>query len=208
MRKVALLAAAALSIMMIGIPAAQAAPFTGKFGPTIQGGRADLNGDGIITSGDTWIDFYGFTDIIDGGLDCDNWGAVVNDGSDGNNSIDVGDDCVLVGVDGTANGQTIAVTNGSFVEADGAAIPNKFKLPTVFNAAFPADSVGRRCGLRVAGHRRGNRRQRQRAHRRERLHLQRGQRLGHPVEQLRAGSLRRQREGRRESERHDRNQRR
>ena len=74
--------------------------------------------------------FYGDTDIIAGALDCDAWGATENDGSAGSGTIDGGDDCSLVGYDGTANGVTIEVLGGAFQVADG-------PLPTVFNANDP-----------------------------------------------------------------------
>jgi Ca2+-binding RTX toxin-like protein len=44
--------------------------------------------------------------------------------------IDVNDDCMLVGYDGTADGITITVANGAFITGNG-------PLPTVFNAAQP-----------------------------------------------------------------------
>jgi IPT/TIG domain/RTX calcium-binding nonapeptide repeat (4 copies) len=139
-KKVVLFAAVALTALGLYAPAAHAAPFTGPVTPTIQGGLADLNGTGTITVADSWVDFYGDTDVISGGLDCDAWGNVENDGSDGDHVIDGDDDCILIGVDGTADGMTIIVTNGSFSTADGVAIVNGFKLPTVFNASSPTNT--------------------------------------------------------------------
>lgn len=142
MKKVSSAAAAvALGMFMLVAAAlpAQAAPFSGHVGPTIVGGLADLNGDGTITGADSWTDAYGDTDIIDGGLDCDNWGSTVNDGSQGGGLISFIDDCTMLGFNGTAAGVTIAVTNGNFVEANGVPIANGFALPTVFNAASPAN---------------------------------------------------------------------
>jgi Ca2+-binding RTX toxin-like protein len=103
--------------------------FSGTFGPTIVGGFADLNGDGVVDGSDDSNDLYGETDIIDGALDCDGW-AGDNDGSVGDDVIDTDDDCTLIGVDGTTDGVTIDVVDGEFQVADG-------PLPTVFNAADP-----------------------------------------------------------------------
>jgi Ca2+-binding RTX toxin-like protein len=108
---------------------AAAAPFSGGLSPTIIGGRADLNGDGVVNAADDSNAFYGDTAIIDGQLDCDAW-ATANDGAAGSGVIDVDDDCTLVGYDGTADGVTITVTDGQFVAWSG-------PLPTVFNAADP-----------------------------------------------------------------------
>jgi hypothetical protein len=110
------------------IPAA-ATPFSGGVSPTIFSGLADLNGDNEVTGRDDANAFYGDTHIIDGGLDCDAWSAD-NDGTGGDGVIDGNDDCTLIGVDGTVDGVTITVTDGSFDVSDG-------PLPTVFNAADP-----------------------------------------------------------------------
>jgi len=107
-----------------------AASYTGGFSPTIVGGKADLNGDGVVNGSDDANAFYGDTGIIDGKLDCDAWGAIANDGGQGDGTIGAADDCALVGYDGTPDGVTIWVTDGVFQVADGA-------LPTVFNAAEP-----------------------------------------------------------------------
>jgi hypothetical protein len=125
--------------MAVWIPTASAAAFTGLVSPTIFGGLADLNGSGTITSADSWTAFYGDTDVIGGALDCDAWTAP-NDGADGDGLINGDDDCTLIGVDGTADGVTITVTDGHFVEADGVLIPNGFRLPAVFNASDPDNS--------------------------------------------------------------------
>jgi len=103
---------------------------TGGFSPTIVGGGADLDGNGVVNGSDDANAFYGDTSIIDGKLDCDAWGAVANQGDAGNGSITVGDDCSLVGYDGTPDGVTIDVVNGFFQVGDG-------PLPTVFNAGNP-----------------------------------------------------------------------
>lgn len=129
-----------LSVLALGVmaaPSASAAPFTGQFAPTVVGGLADLNGSGTISSADSWVDFYDNTDIINGGLDCNNWGSTENDGSDGDGVINFLDDCTLIGFDGTADGVTINVSNGNFVEKDGLPFPNMTKLPAVFNAGDP-----------------------------------------------------------------------
>jgi RTX calcium-binding nonapeptide repeat (4 copies) len=137
MRKVfVVFAAIGLGVLLIPT-AALAAPFTGQFAPTVVGGLADMNGSGTISSADSWVDFYDSTDIINGGLDCNNWGATINDGSAGDGVIDFLDDCTLVGYDGTTDGVTIVVSNGNFVEKDGLPFPDKTKLPSVFNAAHP-----------------------------------------------------------------------
>ena len=57
-------------------------------------------------------------------------GQSANDGAAGSGVIDVDDDCTLVGYDGTADGVTIPVVDGSFVDWSG-------PLPTVFNASAP-----------------------------------------------------------------------
>lgn len=108
---------------------AAAAPYTGGFSPTIVAGKADLNGDGLVTGRDDSNAFFGDTHIIDGGLDCDAW-TTANDGTVGDEIIDGNDDCTLVGVDGTPDGVTIDVVDGEFQAADG-------PLPFVFNAADP-----------------------------------------------------------------------
>lgn len=102
--------------------------FSGTFGPTIIGGRADLNGDGVVNGRDDSNAFFGDTSIIDGQLDCNNW-TTDNDGTAGDLTITTADDCTLIGYDGTANGVTINVIDGEF----GWSGP----LPTVFNAADP-----------------------------------------------------------------------
>ena len=103
--------------------------FSGTFGPTLVGGLADLNGDGVVNGRDDANAFYGDTSIIDGSLDCDNWTSD-NDGTAGDGVIDGNDDCTLIGHDGTADGVTINVVDGEFQASDG-------PLPTVFNAADP-----------------------------------------------------------------------
>ena len=107
-----------------------AAPYTGGFSPTIINERADVNGDAVVNGRDDANAFYGDTDIIDGALDCDAWGATPNAGSIGSHTIAANDDCTLIGYDGTVNGVTVQVSGGEFQVADG-------PLPTVFNAAAP-----------------------------------------------------------------------
>ena len=109
---------------------ASAAPFSGGLSPTIIGGKADLNGDGVVNTADDSNAFYGDTAIIDGQLDCNTWLAVENAGTAGDLSITAADNCTLVGYDGTADGVTITVTAGQFTAWSG-------PLPTVFNAAAP-----------------------------------------------------------------------
>ena len=132
-RRVAILGVLSLlafCIQLVLAAPAGAAPYTGGFSPTIVSGGADLNGDGIVNGRDDSNNFFGDTDIIDGMLDCDAWGAVANDGGAGDGAITTADDCALVGFDGTLNGVTINVDNGVFQVANG-------PLPTVFNAADP-----------------------------------------------------------------------
>jgi Ca2+-binding RTX toxin-like protein len=130
---VALISAGAL---VIGAQPAAAASFTGGFSPTIYSSLADLNGDGVADGADDSTAFYGDTDIIDGGLDCDAW-AADNDGAAGDGMIDANDDCTMIGYDGTANGVTIDVVDGEFATADAVAIADGTALPTVFNAGDP-----------------------------------------------------------------------
>jgi Ca2+-binding RTX toxin-like protein len=112
---------------------ADAAPLSGGLSPTIIGGVAELNGDGVVNAADDSNAFYGDTAIIDGKLDCNAWGTLVtdvNDGAAGDHAITVADDCTLVGYDGTSDGVTINVVDGVFQVANG-------PLPTVFNALDP-----------------------------------------------------------------------
>jgi hypothetical protein len=132
-RRLAVLGAlfvAAVCIQLLVAAPAGAAPYTGGFSPTIFDGLADLNGDNEASGRDDANDFYGDTDIIDGALDCDAWGVTPNAGTAGDGVINAGDDCTLIGYDGTADGVTITVTSGVFDWPDG-------PLPTVFNAADP-----------------------------------------------------------------------
>ena len=112
--------------------AADAASFTGGFSPTILTGKADLNGDGVVSGRDDANAFYGDTHLIDGQLDCDAWGPIANAGTGGDGVISGADDCSLVGYDGTPDGVTIDVVNGVFQVANG-------PLPTVFNAGDPSN---------------------------------------------------------------------
>ena len=112
--------------------------FTGGLSPTIFGSRADLNGDGAADGTDDSNEFYGETSIIDGALDCDAWqNNTENDGAAGDGTIGGPDDCTLIGYDGTTDGVTIEVVNGSFATADGTAIADGTPLPTVFDATAP-----------------------------------------------------------------------
>jgi Ca2+-binding RTX toxin-like protein len=133
-RRLAVLGAFALMALsaqlMLAAPAGAISANEG-FSPTIVSQLADLNGDGVVDGADDSIAFYGDTDIINGALDCDAWVAA-NDGAAGDGLIDGGDDCTLIGYDGTGDGVTITVTNGLFIVADG-------PLPTVFNAGDPAN---------------------------------------------------------------------
>ena len=112
--------------------------------PRIFKGLADLNGDGNLNTGtdptpDNGQVFYGDTSIIGGKLDCNTWNSQAqpqNAGTAGDGVINGSDDCTLVGVDGTADGVTIGVVDGSFATIDGAPIPDGTPLPTKFK--YPA----------------------------------------------------------------------
>jgi hypothetical protein len=114
--------------LLLAAPAGATA-YTGGFSPTIFSGEADLNGDAEATGRDDANAFYGDTSIIDGKLDCNNWGSA-NAGTAGDGAITGADNCTLIGVDGTNDGVTITVTAGFFDVPDG-------PLPTVFNAGDP-----------------------------------------------------------------------
>lgn len=127
---VAFVSFAVVCLTFLAAGRANAGPFTGGFSPTIVGGGADVNGDGIVNGNDDANAFYGDTSIIDGKLDCDAWGPVANQGGTGSGTITTDDDCSLVGYDGTPDGVTIEVKDGVFLVGNG-------PLPTVFNAADP-----------------------------------------------------------------------
>jgi Ca2+-binding RTX toxin-like protein len=127
-----LLSLLALCVQLLLAGRAEAAALTGGVSPTIVGGLADLNGDGVANGRDDANQFYGNTHIIDGKLDCDAWLAIANDGGAGSETIDGSDNCSLVGYDGTPDGVTIDVVAGVFQVANG-------PLPTVFNAGDPAN---------------------------------------------------------------------
>jgi RTX calcium-binding nonapeptide repeat (4 copies) len=112
---------------------AEAGPLTGGFSPTIVNQGADVDGNGIVNTGDDANAFYGDTSIIDGKLDCDAWAAVANRGDAGSGTITAADDCSLVGYDGTPDGVTIEVVDGAFQVGNG-------PLPTVFNATTPSSA--------------------------------------------------------------------
>jgi hypothetical protein len=124
---------------LMSIPPAVAAPFTGGVSPTIYGLRADLNGSGTVNGADDSNAFYGDTSIIDGMLDCDTWGATANAGTGGDGAITAGDDCTLVGYDGTVDGVTIAVVDGQFATANAVPIADGTALPVTYNDAAPAN---------------------------------------------------------------------
>ena len=133
-RRTAFVLASVLVVgFLAGIPTASAAAFSGGFSPTIIGGGADLNGDGVVNGRDDSNAYFGATSIIDGHLDCNAWGLTKNAGTVGSETIDSSDNCTLVGYDGTDDGVTITVANGSFSWPTGTA------LPTVYNAADPAN---------------------------------------------------------------------
>ena len=92
--------------------------FSGGFSPTIVGGLADLNGDGVVDGADDSNAFYGDASIIDGALDCNTWHNTKNRGTAGDGTIDGSDDCTLIGYDGTSDGLTINVVGGRFATSD------------------------------------------------------------------------------------------
>ena len=117
----ALLLGSVISVAGFGATAAMADPFTGGFSPTVIGGAADLNGDGVANLRDDANAFYGDTHIINGRLDCDAWNPPpgANAGVAGSGVINSGDNCTLVGYDGTPNGVTIQVLAGEFQVTNG-----------------------------------------------------------------------------------------
>jgi IPT/TIG domain len=121
------------ALALVGARTASATAFSGGFSPKIISGGADLNGDGVANGRDDSNAFFGDTDIIDGKLDCNAWGATKNAGTAGNLAIDGSDDCSLVAYDGTSDGVTITVTDGAFSWPTGTA------LPTVYNAGDPTN---------------------------------------------------------------------
>jgi len=127
-------AAVLVATFLVATPTASAAAYSGGLSPTIIGGKADLNGDGVVNGRDDANAFFGATSIIDGMLDCNAWGATPNNGAAaGNLAIDLNDNCTLIAYDGTVDGVTITVASGSFVWPSGTA------LPTVYNAGAPAN---------------------------------------------------------------------
>ena len=69
----------ALATLAVASPAS-AAGYTGGLAPAVLGGRLDMNGSGGVGGRDDSNAFYGQTDVIDGAIDCDSWGAVPNAG--------------------------------------------------------------------------------------------------------------------------------
>jgi hypothetical protein len=148
-RRTAFVVASVLVVgFLAGIPAASAVAFTGGFSPTIIGGGADLNGDGVVNGRDDSNAFFGATSIIDGHLDCDAWGATKNAGTAGSGTITAADDCTLLGYNGTDAGVTITVTDGVFGWPSGTALPTVYPDPaTPFNpgvagAKFAWSTIG------------------------------------------------------------------
>jgi Ca2+-binding RTX toxin-like protein len=119
----------AFSAVLILAGPAVATPFTGGLSPTVIDGLFDLNGDNEVTGADDSNAFYGDTAIIDGGLDCDAWSGP-NGGEAGDEVIDANDDCQMIAYDGTVDGVTIEVVDGSVDRPDGS-------FPEVFNASDP-----------------------------------------------------------------------
>jgi hypothetical protein len=110
---------------------ASATPFTGTFGPTIFNDLLDVNGDNVVDGTDVSRGFFGDTDIIAGGIDCDAWNNP-NEGAAGDGIIDGADDCTLIGFDGTADGAIITVSNGSIAAIDGVNPADGRPMPHVY----------------------------------------------------------------------------
>lgn len=87
---------AAITITGSGIAGAADLSF-GGYSPYVAHGGADVNYDGVVNGVDDSTGFFDGTDLIDGHLDCDSWGATLNDGSSGDGGIDGSDDCILQG---------------------------------------------------------------------------------------------------------------
>jgi hypothetical protein len=139
-RLAALATMAFVATLVVGSTPASAAGFTGGLSPTVFGGRLDINGSGGIGGRDDSNAFYGQTDVIDGGIDCDTWGATPNAGTSGSSAIDASDDCTLIGVDGSVDGATILVMDGAVATVDGVAVTDGYVMPAIFNADRPFDS--------------------------------------------------------------------
>jgi hypothetical protein len=144
MRRTAAGVGVAIALVVVGLTVsnqAAAAAFSGTFGPTIYNGLADVDGNGVVNGNDDSNAFFGSTNIINGGVDCNAWGATVNSGAAGDNVINGNDNCSLLAYDGTADGAPIEVASGSFSTINGAAIANGTPLPHVFpNPATPANN--------------------------------------------------------------------
>ena len=102
----------ALCVPLLLAGPAGAGPLTGGFSPTIVNQGADVDGNGIVNTGDDANAFHGDTSIIDGKLDCNAWGAVANRGDAGSGTITGADDCsraATYGVPRLATNQKIEI---------------------------------------------------------------------------------------------------
>src|SRR3972149_7067687 len=95
--------------------------FTGLLSLAIIGGRADVNGDGVINGMDDSNSFFGDTSVVDGGVDCD-----AGIGNAGNLAITIADDCTLT----PSSGPAVSVQDGEFQIADGP-LAASFSVPDV-----------------------------------------------------------------------------
>jgi len=95
--------------------------FTGLLSLAIIGGRADVNGDGVINGMDDSNSFFGDTSVVDGGVDCD-----AGIGNAGNLAITIADDCALTPTSGPA----VSVQDGEFQIGDGP-LAASFSVPDV-----------------------------------------------------------------------------
>ncbi len=128
-RRTLLLALLALCISLLLAGPAGAGPLTGGFSPTIVGGGADVDGNGIVGKRRR--------ERLLRGHEHHQWNARLRrlggrrQRRRSRRRGDHGaDECSLVGYDGTPDGVTIEVVNGSFQVGNG-------PLPTVFNASDP-----------------------------------------------------------------------
>jgi hypothetical protein len=146
---------AAITITGSGIASAGALGGSGGgfFGPRIIDGGVDVNGDGEISITDDSTNFFGATDIVDGLLDCDNWGATINAGLGGDDGTD--DDCKLRGffaqaAEDDSDDYYIWVEDGEFlyysigstaVTTDRFFIPDGWRLPGRYLNTSSLDST-------------------------------------------------------------------
>ena len=126
-----LLSLLALCVQLLLAGRAEAAALTGGASPTIVGGLADLNGDGVANGRDDANEFYGDTHIIDGKLDCDAWGPIPTTAAPATKRS-------TARTTARSSGTTVRWT-GSRSTSSPALRGGQRTLPTVFNALDPAN---------------------------------------------------------------------